>query len=286
MNEILKIMLILGILVQTAFAQKILAVLEIVPNNETIELQISEYRHLTDELRTRAREALPRTGYSILTRDNIISLLPQDEEARECLAESCAVEIGRAIGAEYITQGFIGKFGEMMTLTVELYESMSGNLLGSFVTESKDIMGLLATIRQKAPELFSHLKTSGVEISGELKVESGELKIQETQENNSQLSTLNSQLKKDSQLEKKSKTPFYIALSLDLLGAAALGFGIYQHINANSLHDDYKKMQQGQPQKEYDSALKKANDAQQMRNIGLSVGGALVAAGIAVHIWF
>ena len=97
---------------------------------------------------------------------------------------------------------------------------------------------------------------------------------------NSQFSTLNSQL------DKKSKTPFYIALSLDLLGAAALGFGIYQHINSNSLHDDYKKMQQGQPQKEYDSALKKANDAQQMRNIGLSVGGALVAAGIAVHIWF
>jgi len=282
MNKISKILLILligGIGVQT-HAQKILAVLEIVPNNETIELQISEYRHLTDELRTRAREALPRTGYSILTRDNIVSLLPQDEEARECLAESCAVEIGRAIGAEYITQGFIGKFGEMMTLTVELYESMSGNLLGSFVTESKDIMGLLATIREKAPGLFSHLKTGGVEISGELKVESGELKSQEAQENNSQLSTLNSQP------EKKSKTPFYIALSLDLLGAAALGFGIYQHINSNSLHDDYKKMQQGQPQKEYDSALKKANDAQQMRNIGLSIGGTLVAAGIAVHILF
>jgi len=263
------------LLFSTLHAQKVVAVLEIVPNNETIELQISEYRHLTDELRTRAREALPRTGYSILTRDNIVSLLPQDEEARECLAESCAVEIGRAIGAEYITQGFIGKFGEMMTLTVELYESMSGNLLGSFVTESKDIMGLLATIRQKAPELFSHLKTSGVEISGELKVESGELKSQEAQENNSQLSTLNSPL------EKKSKTPFYIALSLDLIGAAALGFGIYQHINSNSLYDDYKKLPSNDKK-----ALQKANDAQQMRNIGLAVGGGLLAAGIAVHIWF
>ena len=246
-------------------AQKVVAILEIVPNNETVELQISEYRHLTDELRTRAREALPRTGYSILTRDNIISLLPPDEETRECLAESCAVEIGRAIGAEYITQGFIGKFGEMMTLTVELYESMSGNLLGSFVTESKDIMGLLATIRQKAPELFSHLPAD--------KIENGELRM----ENNANIAVK----ELNSQLDKKSKTPFYIALSLDLLGAAALGYGIYKHINSSSLYDDYKKLQSNDK-----NALQKANDAQQMRNIGLVVGGGLLATGIAVHIWF
>jgi len=263
MKNILKILLILGILVQTVSAQKVVAVLEIIPNNENVELQLSEYRHLTDELRTRARETLPRTSYSILTRDNIISLLPPDEEARDCLAEACAVEIGRAIGAEYITQGFIGKFGEMLTLTVELYESMSGNLLGSFVTESQDIMGLLATIRQKAPDLFANLNASG------------ELKKQEYPQNNSQLSTLNPQL------EKKSNTSFYIALSLDILGAAALGYGIYQHINSNSLYDDYKKLSTNDK-----SALQKANDAQQMRNIGLAVGGGLLAAGIAVHIWF
>ncbi|MCL2207803.1 MAG: hypothetical protein FWB90_06900, partial [Fibromonadales bacterium] len=215
MKSILKISKFWPILILTAatmlHAQKVVAVLEIVPNNETVELQLSEYRHLTDELRTRAREALPRTGYSILTRDNIISLLPPDEEARECLAESCAVEIGRAIGAEYITQGFIGKFGEMMTLTVELYESMSGNLLGSFVTESKDIMGLLATIRQKAPELFSHLPADKIE-NGELRMENNANFAVEEQKlsDNSQFSTLNSQL------DKKSKTPFYIALSLDL----------------------------------------------------------------------
>jgi len=271
----IKLILLALLLTSIANAQKVLAVLEINPGHNDIDLEISEFRHLTDELRTQAREVLPRTKYSILTRDNIFSLLPPDSEQADCLAEACAVEIGRAIGAEYTTQGIIGKFQGMLTLTVELYESMSGNLLGSFVTESKDVMGLLATIRQKAPGLFANLKTSG-----ELKVESGELKKQEAPQNNSQLSTLNPQL------EKKSSTPFLIALSLDILGAAAIGFGVYQHINANKLHDDYKKMPDGKPQKEYDSALKKANDAQQMRNIGLSVGGALLATGIAVHVWF
>ena len=267
-----RIILIL-ILAAVAHAQKVVAVLEIIPNNENVELQLSEYRHLTDELRTRARETLPRTSYSILTRDNIISLLPPDEEARDCLAEACAVEIGRAIGAEYITQGFIGKFGEMLTLTVELYESMSGNLLGSFVTESQDIMGLLATIRQKAPELFSHLP----EQKPLSEPKFTELKNLQNEELKAQPYTP----PPIPQTPKKSNTPFYIAMSLDILGAAAIGLGIYQHFNANSLYDDYEKLPHNDRK-----ALQKANDAQQMRNVWLTVGGGLLAAGIAVHIWF
>ena len=249
-------------LATTIHAQKTVAVLEIIPSRDDIPLELSEYRHLTDELRTRARETLPRTGYSILTRDNIISLLPPDEEARECLAESCAVEIGRAIGAEYITQGFIGKFGEMLTLTIELYESMSGNLLGSFVTESKDIMGLLATIRQKAPELFSQLSEPRL------------IGLKDSQDEKPKPHTPTSQTQ-------RSYT--WLAISLDVIGAAVLGCGIYQHIHANKLYDDYKKMHKGE---DYENALKKANDAQQLRNIGLTIGGGLIAAGIAVHIWF
>jgi len=135
------------------------AVLEIVPAGE-MELKITEYRHLTDELRTRAREALPQSGYVILTRDNIMQLMPPDSEEAQCLAESCAVEIGRAIGAEYVTQGFVGNFDGMLTLTVELYESISGNLLGSFVTESNNLRGLLSTIREKAPALFERIAKS------------------------------------------------------------------------------------------------------------------------------
>jgi len=258
MNKMLKILLIGGLATQV-FAAKTLAVLEIIPSREDIPLELSEYRHLTDELRARAREALPQTGFSILTRDNIISLLPPDSEEAECLADACAVEIGRAIGAEYITQGFVGKFGDMLTLTVELYESMSGNLLGSFVTESKDVMGLLATIRQKSPELFSKLspKKSSTAKATKEKPEAS-------------LAT-----------DGTSNTSFYVALGLDALGAIMLGYGIYQHSNANSLYDDYKKLPVDDQ-----NALKKANDAKQMRNVGLSLGAVFLAAGIGVHIWF
>jgi hypothetical protein len=145
--------------ITAADAAKILAVLEITPKTDDIDMTISEFRHLTDELRTRARESLSK-DYTILTRDNIIQLLPPDEADRECLAEGCAVDVGRAIGAEYVTQGSVGKFGKRLTLSVELYESMSGNLLGSFVTESDDIDGLLSEMRKRAPGLFAKMPKS------------------------------------------------------------------------------------------------------------------------------
>ena len=143
-------------LVSLIHAVNTVAVLEIVPAEE-MELKAMEYRYLTDELRTKAREALPKNSYAILTRDNILQLMPSDSEEALCLAESCVIEVGRAIGAEYVTQGFVGKFDGMLTLTVELYESMSGNLLSSFTTESKNLTGLLNTIREKAPAMFKEI---------------------------------------------------------------------------------------------------------------------------------
>jgi hypothetical protein len=291
-----KLLLTLAFSVATTFAANIVAVLEIVPSNENVDLEISEFRHLTDELRTRARETLPR-AYSILTRDNIISLLPPDEAEAECLAESCAVEIGRAIGAEYVTQGFIGKFAGMLTLTVELYESMSGNMLGSFVTESEDVKGLLMTIREKAPKLFSNIS-----VDTKVAVTDSIAPIQPT------VSLSSSANKSPLPTSQKSNTSFLVALSLDILGAAAIGFGIYKHMDSNKLYSDYekksnlKKLEKEDPEmiqalkenpelyeayeNDRNKLLKKSNDARTLRNVGYAVGGALLAAGIAVHIWF
>jgi hypothetical protein len=275
---ILSILLIGSIGVQTPFA-KIVAVLEITPSasEEQPALSIQEFRHLTDELRTQARNALPQ-NYSVLTRDNILQLLPPDEAERECLAEGCAVDVGRAIGAEYVTQGTIGNFEGMLTLTVELYESMTGNMLGSFVTESENARGLLGTIREKAPALFAKLS----EPQKVLKIENEELKIEE---------------KPQSQIPnpQSPKRSTWLAISLDILGAAALGFGIYKHIDGNKLYDDYKKLPEKKPigqaeldafDKKKDGELKKVNDARTARNISLIAGGAMLAGGIAVHIWF
>ncbi|MDR2732625.1 MAG: hypothetical protein LBB36_05345, partial [Fibromonadaceae bacterium] len=149
------------ILIQTVFAINHVAVLELLPN-ESVQgkISIEESRHLTDELRRQAVMNLPKGDYTVMTRDNIIALIPADEKEAECLAESCAVTIGRAIGVEFITQGTIGKFGNKLTISVELYETMNAKLLSSIVFESKDIDGLLGAIRKEAKPLFQSIITS------------------------------------------------------------------------------------------------------------------------------
>jgi len=259
-----KTILLVLFFVAFSYAVSTVAVLEIIPSGE-MELKLSEYRHLTDELRTRAREALPQNRYTILTRDNIMSLLPPDSEAAECLAESCAVDIGRAIGAEYVTQGFIGEFGGMLTLTVELYESISGNLLGSFVTESKDVMGLLNTIRSKAPDLFARISKSDNKLAVDDKVDEPPKKI------DSQVSAV----------EKKSNTSFWVALALDVLGVGLLAYGYAQDIAVGERHDEYRALQS-----DFGTSWKKVEDAKMVRNTSYIAGGVFLATGIGVHIWF
>jgi len=249
MKKIVHIVLFLAVM---ANAANIVAVLEITPSGDDANLTIQEFRHLTDELRTRAREALP-PGYSILTRDNIFQLLPTDEKEAQCLAESCAVEIGRAIGAEYVTQGSVGKFDGMLTLTVELYESMSGNMLGSFVTESDNARGLLGTIREKAPALFEKIRPAAIPTN--IPIE-----------------------------PKKGGNSFWVAVGLDVLGAAAIGFAVYKNSEMNSAYDRYKV--RGKSGDYYETAWKEAESSQKMRNVLYVVGGLVLASGIGVHIWF
>jgi len=258
-------LLLLATLLATAnSASSIVAVLEITPSSDDVNLSISEYRHLTDELRTKARETLP-PAYTILTRDNIFQLLPPDEKEAECLAASCAVDIGRAIGAEYVSQGSIGRFQGMLTLTVELYESMSGNMLGSFVTENKDALGLLNTVREKAPALFAKILPPPPPIP---------TNIPPTE-------------------PKKSNTSMWVAIGLDVLGAAAIGFGLYKNVKANDYHNELIKLKNNVQLNDYDSKKlefednnKKMQDAGTARNIFYATGGALLVSGMALHFWF
>ncbi|GBU25659.1 hypothetical protein R83H12_02314 [Fibrobacteria bacterium R8-3-H12] len=262
----------------TATAVNIVAVLEIIPSGDDVNISISEYRHLTDELRTKAREILP-PEYTILTRDNIFQLLPADEKEAECLAESCAVDIGRAIGAEYVTQGSIGKFEGMLTLTVELYESMSGNMLGSFVTESNTASGLLGTIREKAPALFARILPPAP--------------MQPIVQPTAQPAVPEPIPANIPAEPKKSANSLWVALGLDVLGATALGLGAYNNAKAKEYYRESENALKNvqldgydERQKEFDSKYKKMQNARTARNIFYATGSALLLGGIAVHIWF
>ena len=255
-----KFLFALVLLLDANTVAKTLAILELTTTAEEINLSIAEMRYLTDELRSQAMKTLPSSNYAVLTRDNILSLIPKDKKEAQLLSQSPAVEIGKAMNAEYVSQGSIGRFGELLTISIELYETKNGKLLGNIVMESKDVIGLLGVIREKSPALFGRI-LSEPEFSEFKNLQNGEV------------------------ASEKSNASFFVAVGLDVLGAVALGYGIYQHIHSNKLYDDYKKMPYGSDD-EYGKALDKANSAQQRRNIGYTIGSALLAAGIAVHIWF
>ena len=86
--------------------------------------------------------------------------------------------------------------------------------------------------------------------------------------------------------------PKWVAVGLDVLGAGAIGFGIYQNSQAASHKKDYKDIPKYSkdnnltPQSEFDSAYKKVESSRDMRNIGYIAGGVLLLGGVSLHIFF
>jgi len=153
-----KMLLTILLLVLAAYGQQKVAIINTVDDEEP-PIKISELNHLTDRLREIANKTLPQKSYAVMTQQSIQSLYPSNEDMiRACSgAEGCLVKIGREIAADYICQGRIGRFGKNYTIKVELYESMSGNLVSSFTGSAKDIYGLLAILNAKAPEAFKKI---------------------------------------------------------------------------------------------------------------------------------
>ncbi len=243
---------------QVAFAINNVAVLELLPNESVQKnIRIEESRHLTDELRRQAVMSLPKGEYSVLTRDNIIALLPPDEKEAACLAEKCAVEIGRAIGAEYITQGTIGKFGSKLTLSVELYESMSGKLLSSIVFESENIDGLLEAIRSEAKPLFQSI----LDMRRPVVVVPSPIEAAKTG---------------------GMGVPQWAGIGLAVAGIGMGIYGILKNGKYKSLHGDYMKAATDETEAKWQAA----EDAKSRRNLGYIMGAALLAGGITVYFVF
>jgi len=250
---------------QAVFAANYVAVLELIPSESVSgSIRIEESRHLTDELRKQAVTILPKNEYTVMTRDNIISLIPQNEKEAECFAEKCAVDIGRAIGAEYVTQGSIGKFSDELTISVELYETMSGKLLYSIVFESKDINGLLSVIRAEAKPLFQSILDSRSPLVPSPEIAKPEIAAKP------EVSVPS---------DNRIGAPQWVGIGLAVAGIGAGVYGLLQESQYKKLHDDYKEAET-----DIEDKWQKAEDAKSRRNVGYIIGSALLAGGITV--WF
>jgi hypothetical protein len=135
--------------------QKRVAILNTEDDGDS-QLEFTDLNYLNARLREIALKTLPQDKYSVMNVQSIIDKMGSKENARKiCKEAQCMAEIGRKISAAYIGQARLGRFSGNLTISMELYNSGSGVLIGSFTGKAKDVLGLETIINENAPSMFS-----------------------------------------------------------------------------------------------------------------------------------
>jgi hypothetical protein len=120
------------------------------------ELDVNEIDYITDIVRISARQALPSSRYIVMTKDNILELLPPGTSLIDCVGE-CSVETGRMIGADFVVAGEVTTFGGELRIAYTLYSTASGDLISGDRVGAKDILGLEQPLDKSVKSIFDPL---------------------------------------------------------------------------------------------------------------------------------
>ncbi len=140
---------LLLILLSPSPPQARLAVLEL---HDSLGTKAHKLRYLSDLIRGRA---LKLPGYQIITRENLLTLLPAGKSLAECEGE-CELETGRRLGASHIITGELLRLGGLRLL-LRLHETQGGRLLSSERLQAQQLRGLEARLEAAADRLLAPL---------------------------------------------------------------------------------------------------------------------------------
>jgi len=155
MNKRFFFLLLLLALAAHGQEQKRLAIVRTEDDGEP-PIEFTDLDYLTQTLREIAGNVL-QNNYAIMTEQTIISKLG-DNASKACKeASGCLAQLGRKISADYIGQARLGRFSGNLTISVQLYNSISGMLVGTINGNAKDLFGLLAVLNEKAPGMFGKM---------------------------------------------------------------------------------------------------------------------------------
>mgnify|MGYP001612330989 CR=1 FL=1 len=152
---------ILMLLEATSFAKTDSAVLAILEINNSLkdELQADHIKFLTDHIRTVIRKRLNPDEVQIMTRENTMVMLEQNNiNPESCLTESqCEVDIGRNLGAGYIITSELIRFGKKLKLIMKLHNTENGGLIDSASGETEHIDTLETEFEKMAVKISGSL---------------------------------------------------------------------------------------------------------------------------------
>ena len=134
-------------------APRRLAVLEL---HDLAGLTSEEASYVTDVVRGVALH-LPGTRYFVMTRENILALLPPDTDLSTCEG-NCEVDTGRNIGADYVVSGQIIRFGGSLRVSLKLHDTGDARLLASGKASADSVEGLEPGVEAAAGRLFEQIQ--------------------------------------------------------------------------------------------------------------------------------
>ncbi|MBI5525741.1 MAG: hypothetical protein HY897_05360 [Deltaproteobacteria bacterium] len=135
-------------------SKKLVAVLEFRNEAGLTEYEIAT---LSDIVRKAAREQLPEDKWVIMTRENMVRLLPPGRSLEKCAEAECEVEVGRQVGADYVVAGEVGVFGTTLQVKMKLFDTKTADVISVEITGSRHIDSLAADIQKSAVAFFSKL---------------------------------------------------------------------------------------------------------------------------------
>ncbi len=146
----ISLLLLLAATVGVAHGRSRVAVLAL---TNSADLSDREASWLTDVLRAVALEQLG-ADHDILTRTQLVSLLPPDVDPAEC-ADDCELTLGRHLGAEAVVSGELLRLGDRYTLAIRLFAVADRTLLAVVHGEARTAAGLEPALRVAGLQLLA-----------------------------------------------------------------------------------------------------------------------------------
>ena len=118
---------------------------------------------VSDQIRQGANDILGSDEYDVMTRENMIMYLRENNKDCSDLDTECHIKLGGAVDAQYIVHGNVTKTGDgVFIATIKLYAVSNGRMLAMPTVRSDKESELLTLMRTHSQTLFK----TGLNLSG------------------------------------------------------------------------------------------------------------------------
>ncbi|MDR2584453.1 MAG: hypothetical protein LBC75_13325 [Fibromonadaceae bacterium] len=215
---------------------------------------VNGLERLRDKMEEVTRNTLPQADYRLIPYKDV-----REEVGDEALFEACeegGLCFGKLAGqanADYGSWCMVNKYDGKWLLKYQLYSVAEKDILFTKEYDSynpKNLNDLVDIIKREVPSVLSE-KLLGIK----------------------------------TEIKEPVKTSRWVAIGLDVLGVALLGYAVYEDGNVKDAFDRYSE--RGHTEAGYyEGTWEEAESSRTKRNAFYVIGGAVLASGIGLHIWF